>query len=179
MGFILKTAKLFVIGVYLHLILSIFIPIHIVLQGSWNAVSITEFWLYFFMVGVVQILGWVYVGMAVKTYGQHNTEKIKKGFTLCKLATIPFYILNFMYSFFVWFTLVGASRGILIFLVPIPITITCLFVIQSGCVGVCYIKCLKKQGLTPSGWHFLLQFLPVFDVISTIYLLKKYPITQK
>lgn len=173
----MKTAKLFLFGMYLHLILSVFVPIHILIQGNWNVISITELWGYFFMIGVVQLIGWIYVGMSAKAYGQHHMEKIKKGWKLCKLGAIPFYILNFLYSFFVWFSLVGASRGVLFFLVPIPIIITCLFIVQSGIAGICYIKCLQKQGLTPSGWHFLLQLLPMFDVVSTIYLCKKYPQT--
>lgn len=95
----MKTAKLFLFGMYLHLILSVFVPIHILIQGNWNVISITELWGYFFMIGVVQLIGWIYVGMSAKAYGQHHMEKIKKGWKLCKLGAIPFYILNFLYSF--------------------------------------------------------------------------------
>ena len=170
----MKSAKIFLIGMYLHLALSIGVPIGILGIQEWNTTSIGMLFLYFIVIGAVQLIGWICVGMAASAYLKGNLAALQKGWILLKLGSLPFYVINFLYSFLVWFSLVGASRGILIFLVPIPIIITCLMIFQSGWVGVCYIMLLRKQPENrgrPGSFHYILQLLPVLDVISTVILL--------
>lgn len=58
----------------------------------------------------------------------------------------------------------------------LPVLFACQLIIQSGCTGVIYIKFLRKQHSekTPSAVHYLLQLIPVLDVVSTLIVLKKY-----
>lgn len=179
-----RSAKIFLIGMYLHLILSIAVPAGILYfsDGGWNGIGIGLLVFYLLMIAAVQITGWVCVAMGVIACRRNKAAELRQSWKLLKLWSIPFYVLNFIYSYLAWFVLVGASRGILLILVPIPIMLTCLMVVQSGCVGVCYILLLRKRdGYRPSGIHYVLQLLSVVDVISTIILLKssKEDIPQK
>ncbi len=179
----MRSAKIFLAGMYLHLILSIVTPIMILVfnviwdSDIWNSAARRLAPLYLGNIGVVHLLGWVCVVIAV-TLRRRQPEKLRQGWRLLKLWSIPFYILNFVYSCLAWFLLLAASRGILFFLLPLPVLTTCLMIFQSGCVGICYLTCLRRQpehGDKPSGIHFLLQLIPVADVVSTIVLLRRYP----
>lgn len=173
----MKTARIFLAGMYLHLLFSVlvFLGILVYAANGWNKSSVLILILYLLAIGFVQITGWIYVGAALKAYGAGEIEKLKKGWKILKLGSIPFYILNFLYSLFVWFLLVGASRGLFFLLVPIPVFITSIMILQSGIAGVCYVKYLRDNAQEkPSSFHFVFQLLSVLDIISTILLLKKY-----
>lgn len=174
---ILKSAKLFFIGLHMHLIFSILVMV-ILFIDQWNELGTLFFGFYLFMIAVVVIIGWVTVVMAFLANRDQKYNELKKAWLLLKLGSIPFYIVNFFYSFFVWFILVAASRGIFIILVPIPIILTCTFIYQSGCVSAFYINSLRyniMMNTSNSSYlhqnisciHYLLQFIPVLDVIST------------
>ena len=92
---------------------------------------------------------------------------------MLKLGAIPFYILNFIWSSLAWGALVAASRGTLLPLVPIPIGVTWLMVIQSGVTGWLYIRCLRESGEDAAMLHSVCQFIPVLDVSSTLLLLRR------
>ena len=179
-GEIMKSARVFLWSMYVHLLFSIAVPVGIVvscIDEGWNGVGIGLFLCYLLEVFAVQIIGWVCVGMEVVTYKKEQWERLFQGWTLLKLRSIPFFVINFLYSVVVWFILVGGSRGILILLVPIPVVYTCTLVFQSGCVGICYIKYLRKyleEGNRPSGIHYVLQLLAVADVVSTVVIRKRY-----
>ena len=176
----MKSAKIFLAGMYLHLLLSIVVPGTILKSGASTGWANNLIWLlifYLLMIGVVLLIGWISVGMAVVAYRKSEAEKLRKSWKLLKYASMPFYVLNFVYSFCVWFLLVGASRGILIILVPIPILITCTMVFQSGCFGWCYIRYCNKQFQGKgniSSIHYCLQVIPVLDIMSTFIVDKKY-----
>lgn len=172
----MKTAKLFLTGIYLHLFLSAVTPIGILLAGEWNRFSYGLFFFYLLMIGMMHLTGWICVGFSVAAYRRGYGEKLKKGVKILKLYSIPFYLLNFIISFVYWFFILAGSRGILFFLLPIPIVITCLIIFQTGCVGICYIMYLRKQlknQKKPSGIHYLIQLIPVLDVISTLYIIPR------
>lgn len=175
----MRSAILFLAGMYVHLFLSIAVPAGVLYfcMDGWSAVGVGLLLFYFAMIVAVQVTGWICVGMAVAAYHQNKAEILRSSWKLLKLYSIPFYILNFLYSFLVWFVLVGASRGILIFLVPIPIVITGLMILESGCVGICYLMYLRKQPENnggPAGIHYVMQLLGVLDIISTILILRTY-----
>ncbi len=174
----MKSAKLFFIGLHIHLILSILVLVMLFID-QWGGFAILFFWFYLLMIAVVVITGWVTVVMAFLANKDQKYNELKKAWLLLKLGSIPFYIVNFFYSFFVWFILVVASRGIFILLVPIPIILTCTFIYQSGCVSAFYINSLRyklmvNSSVLPysyqniSSIHYLLQFIPILDVISTL-----------
>ena len=171
----MKSAKIFLAGMYLHLVLSIGIPLGIFSQGSWNSLSAGLLMFYLAAILAVQVAGWACVGMAAAAYRHNKGEELKKGWKLLKLASIPFYIFNFFYSYLAWMVLIGASRGLMALFLPIPIFVTCLMVFQSGCVGICHVMDLRRQAEksgNPSRLHYLLQLVPVLDIISVILLMR-------
>ncbi len=173
----MKSARAFLVGIYLHLLWCIsIILVPIILKDSDLTGILMKYILYGIIVEclVVLIIGGVSVVCAKIAGKQGEHENVKKGWKLLKLATIPFYILNFAYSVFAWGILVGASRGFAIFLVPIPIVFTCTMIVMSGLIGHTYIKYLKREkDIDISGIHNLLQLIPVLDIISTIIILRK------
>ena len=171
----MKSAKVFLFGMYLHLFLSIAVPIIIILRDGWNGLTVALFLFYLFMIFCVGIAGWVCVIAAADAYKKGNDIFLKNGLKLLKIYSIPFYILNFAYSYIAWLSLIGASRGLMALLLPLPVCITCTMIFQSGILGCFYIKRLRKKADTskkPHRIHYFLQILPLFDVLSSIIILK-------
>lgn len=153
----------------------------LIFSDRWDSFSAELLLLYLGVIGAVQITGWICVAVAA-AYCRHKPDVVRVGWRLLKLWSIPFYLLNFVYSIFVWFILLAASRGMIFFLLPVPLIVTCLMVFQSGCVGNCYLlylRSLPENGSKPSKIHLLWQLIPVADVISTILLLQRYPIKKE
>lgn len=172
----MKTAKLFLAGMYVHLVLSVIAPAGILYLGwgsGWNGANSKLLLFYLAMVGLMQLLGWVSAGAAILAYRRNDTGRLLSGWRTLKLGAIPFYLLNFVWSFFVWGSIVAASRGIFIFLVPIPVCVTWLMVIQSGVSGWLAIRCLREEGQDVFILHTVCQFLPVLDVLSALLLLRR------
>ncbi len=173
----MKTAKLFLAGMYLHLVLSVAAPIGILYLGwggaGWNRSNGSLLLVYLLAVGLVQLLGWTSAGASILAYRRNDTARLLSGWRALKLGAIPFYILNFLWSVLVWGALVTASRGTFILLVPIPICLTWLMVVQSGVTGWLYIRCLRESGEDAAILHSVCQFIPVLDVLSTLLLLRR------
>ena len=173
-----KSAKIFLIGMYIHLLLSIAVPVSVVfaIDGALNNIELMSLIIFFMAeVAAVHTIGWIAAVSALVAYKQGKTEQLRKGWKLLKLGSIPFYILNFIYSFLAWVALIGGTRGFMILFVPVPIAVTCLMIAQSGCVGACYIKYLRGQPENngrPHWIHYAMQFISVLDIISTFIILK-------
>lgn len=172
----MKTAKLFLCGMYVHLFLSILVPVMLLRSGRWTDPMVILFLFYLFVIILVLVLGVITVLAAIRLYIAGKLERIKEGWRLLKLASIPFYFLNFIWSILVWFLLTAGSRGILGILIPIPILITCTMIAESGCLGILYIKGLRKnseKSCRPNGIHYVLQLISVLDIVSTLIILRK------
>lgn len=173
----MKTAKLFLAGMYLHLVLSVAAPIGILYLGwggaGWNRSNGSLLLVYLLAIGLVQLLGWISVGASILAYRRNDMARLLFGWRTLKLGAIPFHILNFLWSVLAWGALVAASRGIFILLVPIPICLTWLMVVQSGVTGWLYIRCLRESGEDAAILHSVCQFIPVLDVLSTLLLLRR------
>ena len=170
----MKSAKLFLAAMYLHLALSVVVPLAVLLAGEWTAFGEGLFVFYLFFIGASQILGWVAVAMTARAGGRGETDRVLRAWRLLKLGSIPFFVMNFLYSLAVWFVIVAASRGIFLIFVPIPVAITCFFILETGCVGCIAVKALRRQPPpVPGKVHYFLQLLPVADVISTLVLLRR------
>lgn len=172
----MKTAKLFLAGMYLHLALSVAAPIGILCLGwraGWNRANAGLLVFYLVMVGLVLLLGWISAGAAVSAYRCDALDRLLSGWRMLKLGAIPFYLLNFAWSFFVWGSLAAASRGVFLLLVPIPVGITWLMILQSGVSGWLAIRCLRERGEDIGTLPVICQFLPVLDVLSTLLLLRR------
>ena len=127
---------------------------------------------------ITQILGCLSASLAVKMYWHSEDDKIRKALILLKIKTVPFYLLNLVYGLIYTLFITFVSMGMaLVLIVPvmIPIWYTCAFVVQSGFFGAANIILLRrKYGKEQiSAIHYLLQFISVLDVISTIILLRK------
>ena len=173
----MRTAKLFLAGMYLHLVLSVAAPIGILYLGwggaGWNRANGSLFLVYLGAILLVQLLGWISVGAAISAYRRNDVARLLSGWRTLKLGSIPFYILNFLWSVLAWGAIVAASRGIFLLLVPIPVAITWLMVLQSGFTGWLAIRNLRETGTDVSVLHSVCQFLPVLDVLSTLLLLRR------
>ncbi len=113
--------------------------------------------------------------MAARAGSGQDVQGLWSAWRLLKLWSIPFFVLNFLYSVLAWFIIVAASRGIFFMLLPIPIAITCTLILQTGCVGCVAVKNLRARSAPetrPDRVHYLLQLLPVADVFSTLVLLR-------
>ncbi len=176
----MKSAKAFLIGMYVHFAASVVIPvaIFIVCGGKgWNTLGGGLLAAYLLEVVIVQVLGWVAVASAIRLSRRGEMEKLREGWRLLKFASIPFFIANFGYSVFVWFLLTAASRGLFGLLAPIPLFITWQMICQSGFIGWRGLKYKRRDpgdDPRPGTLHFLWQILPVADVIDTAVLLRRY-----
>ncbi|MCI8970935.1 MAG: hypothetical protein HFF99_05655 [Oscillibacter sp.] len=173
----MKTAKLFLAGMYVHLAFSIAAPIGILYLGwggaGWGRSNGMLLLACLLVIGLVQLLGWISVGAAVSAYRRNDMAQLLSGWRTLKLGAVPFHILNFLWSLLAWGALVAASRGVFLLLVPIPIGVTWLMVLQSGFPGWLYIRCLRESGEDAAILHSVCQFLPVLDVLSTLLLLRR------
>ena len=173
----MKTAKLFLAGMYVHLLASVAAPIGIVCLGwggaGWNRSNGTLLLAYLLVIGLVQLLGWVSAGAAVLAYRRNDMARLRSAWRTLKLGAVPFYILNFLWSVLAWGALTAASRGVFLLLVPIPIGLTWLMIVQSGVTGWLAIRCLRESGEDAAILHSVCQFLPVLDVLSTLLLLRR------
>lgn len=167
------SAGIFLGGMYLHLVCSMAFPVTLLVVGEWNNFTWSLFLCYLAEIALLQIWGWVTVVLAIIARRKENAKKLQTGWVLLKLGSIPFFLMNFAYSCVVWFIIVVGSRGILGIFLPIPIAVTCLMILQTGCVGCCQVNLLRRRIPSLGGKHYLFQLVPVADVIDTIYLLKR------
>lgn len=178
----MKTVKAFFVMLYIQLALQ-YGSFPVLGFGTDEETGETRIWAIIFFIVLtisfvaVQIVGCLSAAAAVKMHMKSESEALEKSWTLLKLKTIPFYILNFIYGLVYTVTLIGASRGmvvLLIFPLLIPIWYTCAFIVQSGFFGAANVAMLrKKYGDNISLIHYVLQFVPVLDVLSTIILKSK------
>ena len=162
----MKSAKCFLAGMYLHLALSVAVPIGVPLlagrEDGWNSLCTGLLLLYLAVMLLVQLAGWACAVSAWRAARRGEAGLLR-----------TFYILNFLWSVFVWGLFIMASRGILFALLPIPVGFTCLTVVQTGLVGLFYLRTVRRQGVPVSGVHALCQFLPVLDILSTLRLARR------
>ncbi len=177
----MRAAKRFLAGMYLHLLFSIAAPVGILYIGwnvGWTVLNVALLVVYIIVVILVQILGWLSAAAAVRAAGEQDWKSLQNGWRTLKIQSIPFHILNFIWSFFVWFCLAGASRGVMLVFVPIPIAVTWMMVLQSGIYGILLIRALRRQGEQVSRLHTLFQILPLLDVLSTWIMLRRIRISS-
>lgn len=178
----MKAVKAFFVMLYIQLALQ-FCIFPALIFGTNEATGETKIWAIIFFVVLaisfiaVQIVGCLSAAAAVKMYIKSEYDPLKKSWLLLKLKTIPFYILNFIYGVIYVIVLIGASRGLVVMaVIPIllPIWYTCAFIVQSGFFGAANVAMLrKKYGDNISLIHYVLQFIPVLDVLSTVILKSK------
>ena len=178
----MKIIKTFFVMLYIQLALQYGI-LPVLGYGTDETTGETKIWANIFFVVLtisfvaVQVAGCLSAATAVKMYIKSEYDSLKKSWLLLKLKTIPFYILNFIYGVIYVIVLIGASRGLAVMaVIPIllPIWYTCAFIVQSGFFGGANVASLRKKYCDSiSLIHYVLQFIPVLDVLGTVILLKK------
>lgn len=169
----MKKARMLVLLMYLHLMVSMVAPfMAVIITNKYNSKSgLLCILLYVIIVLAIQMYGWICAVSARKLLKHNNIEELREAWLLLKLKTVPFYIVNYIYSFLMWFALVAASRGVFIIFVWIPVAITCSFIIQSGIYGYCYIKYMRDiKGIGITNNQVIMQFIPVLDFFGTLKL---------
>ena len=148
----MKTARLFIAALYLHLALSIAAPVGILIL-NWQREEFSEggkllvlSWLAGTVLAVV--LGWICAVMGFVARHQRHMGRLVSG------------------------ALIISSRGALLPLLLIPAGLVCLFVFQSGCLGLALVHTMRRHGDGPSLFHYPGQILPVLDVVSTLFLMR-------
>lgn len=108
---------------------------------------------------------------------------LRLGMKRMKLASIPYFILNFIYFAIIALIGLAATRGIIIF-TPIPLVfvlvifLTYVVMLFTSTYGFAYLVYLKKtEGMktVPFVIHFCMQLIFVLDIIGTALLLSWYP----
>lgn len=171
----MRKAKVLRFLMYMHLLASIAAPFMAVFFA--NKYKAASGWLiiliYVILIFSIQIYGWFCSVNARKLLKQGNISELREAWLLLKLKTIPFYILNYIYSFLIWFVIVAASRGIFIIFAWIPFAVTCSFIIQSGIYGYCYLKHVRDEHIMDvNNKQLIIQFVPVLDIFGTLKLRK-------
>lgn len=172
----MKAAKIFLAGMYLHLVCSVLMPLGILYTGwniGWTPFNFALLAAYILEVLAVQVLGWISVGAAVRAAGELDWDSLREGWRVLKLKSVPFQVLNLLWSVFAWFCLVKASRGVMAAFLPVPAIITWLMVFQSGVYGLLLIRALRRQGEKVFFLHTLCQMLPLLDSISAWIMLRR------
>jgi hypothetical protein len=93
-----------------------------------------------------------------------------------KLVLIPFFALNFALNAVIWMILTGASRGLFIFLLPIPIGVCFCFLLATSLPALFLIGLLRRQGRIGSAGfvvHVILQLIFVLDILGVLLLGRK------
>ena len=175
MGF----AKAYVRGLYLHLILSVAVPIAIIATagGRWTPAGKAMAALYLLVLALVQGTGWIAFIRAAAAYRRDDTAALLGMWKVVKLHAVPFYVLNFIYSVFAWFAIVAASRGIFIVLLPLPVAVTFLLFLPGACTGLLAVRQIQEhlpQEERPSAAHCVYQFIFLLDIFSTFSLLRRW-----
>lgn len=172
----MKAAKLFLAGMYLHLACSVLVPLGILYTGwntGWTPFNFALFVAYILEILAVQALGWASAAAAVRAAGELDWDSLQGGWRILKLKSVPFQVLNLLWSALAWFFLVKASRGAMTVFLPIPMILTWLMVFQSGVYGLLLIRALRRQGEKVFFLHTLCQVLPLLDAVSTWIMLRR------
>lgn len=172
----MKIIKAFFIMLYVQLVIPL-LPIFWdgILDEKYHFITVISEVIMLIFFAAVQVLGCISAVLAIKMFFNSEEENLSKAWTLLKIKTIPFYVINFAICFPIGLMLTVATAGLLIFVGIVMIWYTCAFIVQSGFFGMANVITMrKKYGDSISVIHYVLQFLPVFDVISTIILKNKY-----
>ena len=168
----MRSAKVFLAWCYLHLLLSFLVPVVLLLRRAWTGLTAGLFFLYLLQAAGLWVMGWAMAVCSARVRGRGEEALLRKSRVLVKLGGLPFQIVNAAYTVFAWLMLIGASRGIMLILVPIPVLYTYGLIVQGGAVGGNWVRCLRRQREdAPGRIHYLMQMLPVLDILSTAVLL--------
>jgi hypothetical protein len=134
----------------------------------------------FFLLWLLCVVLFIFVSVinifnSIKLLRNKEELKLRKSMMYIKFGAIPFFIINFIVLTACTLILIGASRGVGIIFVPIPVFFTYALLLSTSIYSVSYLIHLKNEKKIESNIfliHLVLQFCFVLDVISVIVLLK-------
>jgi hypothetical protein len=135
--------------------------------------------IWFLLYIIISIKNIFFVKYLIK---QNNKDKLKKDVELIKFGSIPFWIINFIILSILTIGAVMGTRGILIFLVPIPIFISYIILLGTSIFSISYIRLLYKENNIVHKemiLQIILQLIFVLDIFGIIYLKNKYSIKNE
>ena len=130
--------------------------------------------IWFLIYIIISIKNIFYVNDLIK---QNNKGKLKNNAESIKLCSIPFWVINFIILSIFTIGAVMSTRGILIFLVPIPIFVSYIILLGTSIFSISYIRLLYKEnkiGYKGMLIYTIFQLMFVFDIFCIIYLKYKY-----
>lgn len=182
----MKIVKGLLIGLYTNILLVILLLVLIFMSitnksiGGWILLVVLSMAI---ISGIFNIVfGLLNIWNTFQLYKNSEYEIIRKRMKVLKFGSIPFFIINFLVYFLLFFLFLAASRGILLF-TPIPlffiifIFFTYLVVLFTSSYGIGFLAIIKRKGRINTGSliiHILLQLCFVLDVFDTFILLSKY-----
>lgn len=162
----MKLAILFVISLYVGIPSVALMP---VLVGG-NIESLALVWIIITAV-FLAVTGFMFasgIACVIKT-SNSDTRTAVRIWRIMKLASVPIYVINFL--FFLLFgvmmfpgtVIIGFASGFF----------CCSGIVLSGIAGIIAIKEKTSDGVKIGKIHYGLQIIPVFDVVSTLILIRK------
>ena len=112
----------------------------------------------------------------IRLFNANEIDVIQKYTYTIKYSLIPYWIINFFLSLIFWIIILGASRGLGVFILPLPILFNFCMLCFTSMYSVSYILLLWKNDYIKNS-HFLLytvsQFFFVIDILGLVILKKK------
>lgn len=182
----MKFIRNLLIGLYINIFLVILLFV-LMFKSSTNQ-SIGEWTLLVVLCAAVItsilsiIFGVINIINTYKLCKDNEYNSLRKYMKVLKFGAVPYFIINFIVYFFIFFIFLAASRGIILF-TPIPlifigiIFFTYLAVIFTSSYGIDFLVIVKKEKIIKTGSlviHILLQLCFVLDVVDTLIILMKY-----
>lgn len=163
----MKLARAYLIFLYLTLIGSIVFPMIVTPLLSDTATGALSTFKIVLIASVYIILWIITVILEIISIikGLRDKSKIIKLWKRLKLGAIPFYVINFI----IIITFSTAFFPISIISDVLNCIMCIVMIIISGIAGVASVK---NSGFKSKA-HYILQFIPVLDVISTLIINKK------
>lgn len=161
--------------------ISIYLNFSYLAEAQLSSNLVTVIWLggIFLTFVALMLLSLFHLAKAVRHLAKGEAAPLRKGMAFLKLASIPYFLLNFGYYF--WFAEVALviTRGFALFttlpiLFSLVIAMTYLVMLGNSVYGICYVLLLRKQGRLTNGkalLHLIMHLVFVLDDASTIVLL--------
>ena len=110
-------------------------------------------------------------------FKNNDSRKLLKKMRRIKIGLIPFWVINFLAYIPICTILIVAGHGFGFLIVPIFIFASYIVLLLTSIFSILYLLNLRKNGIIQNKnliIHTLLQLLFVFDIVDTIYIIKKW-----
>ncbi len=113
---------------------------------------------------------------SIKELRNNDTKALIASVKLLKLASIPYFIINFALCAIIGLLFVVVSRGLGLIFLPIPVVLTWLTMLSTSMSSLFLLAALRKNRAATAGYvmkHAILQLFFVIDIISALFIVKR------